>query len=330
VASQPDSACIAATKKGSLGLIDAGSQRHLRYKRKYDVDCIGERGIGKGLNFFSLKREAALGQQMAKELNVHLQFIEDPEINAYVNGLVQNLAIHSDAQVPFTVRVVKDDEINAYSLPGGFLYVNTGLIVDVPDEATLAGLLAHEIAHVAARHGTKNLTKRYLFKIATLPVALVGGAALTATDVAVPMLMYKFSRDSEREADLLGIEYAYAAGFDPQEFVRFFENLNVRSKQKIPFVFQMFATHPVSKDRIRRAQSEIATLLPAKSEYVIDSSAFDQMKQRLSSLLAGPCEGSNGKPVLLGPTKHCPDTSQSEQRPKLVPVPPPPKYVLEP
>jgi len=327
IASATDSGCATPLKRGSLTLLDARPEHHVRYKPKYDIDCIGVRGIDKGLNFFSRKREESLGNQLAKELNAHLQFINDPEINQYVSELVQNLAIHSDAQIPFTVKIVKSDEINAYSLPGGHLYVNTGLILDVPDEATLAGLLAHEIAHVAARHGTKILTKRYIFKLATLPLTFVGGVALSATDMAVPMLMFKFSRDTEREADLLGIEYAYSAGYDPQEFVRFFENLNVRSKQKVPFVFQMFATHPISKDRIKRAQLEIATLLPAKSEYVIDSSRFDEMKLRLSSLLESPCQGANGKPVLLGPTKYCPDASESVHRPKLVP-PQAPKYVF--
>ena len=335
VASANDSGCLAKSKRGSLNLLDTTHQHHVRYKRKYDIDCIGERGVDKGLDFYSWKREEKLGQQMAKELNVHLQFINDPAINEYVSGLVQDLAMHSDAQVPFTVRVVKDDEINAYSLPGGYLYVNTGLILDVPDEATLAGLLAHEIAHVAARHGTKILTKRYIFKFATVPLTFVGGTALTASDALVPMLMLKFSRDTEREADLLGIEYAYSAGYDPQEFVRFFENLDVRSKQKVPLVFQMFATHPVSKERIKRAQLEIENLLPGKSEYIIDSSAFVEMKHRLSILLESPCEGSNGKPVLLGPTKHCADASEAEHRPKLIPpqIPKPPessRYPLRP
>jgi predicted Zn-dependent protease len=317
-ASASDSRCGTASKRGSLNLLDTGSGRHTRYKRKYDIDCIGERGIGKGINLYSVKRERSLGEGIAKELNAHLKFVDDPEVNAYVSGLAQKLAIHSDDPIPFVVRIVKDNDINAYSLPGGFLYINTGLILDAPDEATLAALLAHEIAHVAARHGTKILTKRYIVKMATLPLSFVGGAALMATDVAVPMLMLKFSRDTEREADLLGIEYAYSAGYDPQEFVRFFENLNLRSKQKVPFVVKMFATHPVSKDRIHRAQLEIETLLPPKSAYILDTSAFREMRQRLSILLEGPCDGANGKPVLLGPMRHCSDASESEHRPKLI------------
>jgi predicted Zn-dependent protease len=330
-ASSHDTDCTKAVKQQSLTLLDAGPQHHVRYKTKYDVNCIGDRGIGKGLDFYSMKRELSLGEELAKEINPHLQFINDPEINAYVDNLVQNIASHSDAQVPFNVKVVKADEINAYSLPGGFLYVNTGLLLDVPDEATLAGLLAHEVAHVAARHGTKTLTKRTIYKFATIPVRFAGATALTATDVLGPMLMMKFSRDTEREADLLGIEYAYAAGYDPQGFVQFFENLNVRTKQKVPLVVQMFATHPVSKDRIRRAQLEIENLLPSRSEYVINTSAFDQMKQRLSILLGGPCQRADGRPELLGPTKHCPDASDSG-RPKLVKPQPPqqqPKFVLQ-
>jgi predicted Zn-dependent protease len=331
-ASAHDTDCTKAAKQQSLTLLDAGSRHHVRYKSKYDLNCIGDRGIGKGLDFYSMKHERSLGEEMAKEIDAHVQIIHDPEINAYVDHLVQNIAGHSDAQILFSVKVVKDDEINAFSLPGGFLYVNTGLILDVPDEATLAGLLAHEVAHVAARHGTKILTKRYIFKLATIPVRFAGSAALAATNVVGPMLMMRFSRDAEREADLLGIEYTYAAGYDPEGFVRFFENLNVRTKQKLPLVVRMFATHPVSQDRIRRAQREIESLLPERSEYVLDTSAFDEMKQRLYILLGGPCQRADGRPVLLGPTKHCPVATDSGQRPKLAPpqVPPQkPKFVLE-
>ena len=322
-ASAHDSDCTKQAKHQSSVLFETGSKHHVRYKAKYDLNCIGDRGIGKGLDFYSMKREQKLGEEMANEINPHVQLINDPEINAYVNNLVQNIAGHSDAQIVFTVKVVKDEEINAYSLPGGFLYVNTGLILDVPDEATLAGLLAHEVAHVAARHGTKILTKGYILKIATFPMRFAGTAALTATNVVGPIMMMRFSRNAEREADLLGIEYAYAAGYDPQGFVRFFENLNARTNQKLPFVVRMFASHPVSKDRIRRAQLEIETLLPERREYVLDTSAFAQMKQRLSILLGGPCQRPDGRPALLGPNKHCPESGE-EQRPKLVPRQPSP------
>ncbi len=255
---------------------------------KYDVSKIGERGIGGGLNFYSLQKERALGQQLAAQVEAQTHLVTDPKLNEYVNRVAQNLVRHSDAKVPFTVKILDNDEVNAFALPGGFLYVNSGLIMATDNEAELSGVLAHEIAHVAARHATKNETRMQLLNLASMPLIFVGGPAGYAVrevmGLAVPVGYMKFSRDAEREADLLGMEYAYAAGYDPAEMVHFFETLNARKKQKLSFIAKAFMTHPMTKDRIKRAQKEIATMLPSRPEYVVTTSEFDGMKARLMAL----------------------------------------------
>ncbi len=293
----------------------------LKLPQKYKIDRIGDRGIGDGINLFSLKREQALGEMMSRELEAHLHLLVDPELNAYVNRVVQNLVVHSDAKVPFTVRVVKSEDVNAFSLPGGFLYVNSGLIAASPDEATFAGILAHEIAHVAARHVTKTLTRRMLFRMASMPLMFVTGGAAAAIDnvagVAIPLSSMKFTRDSEREADLLALEYSYAAGYDPEAFVQFFETIQNRQPRQLRFMSRLFVTHPMTEDRIRRAQTAIAMMLPQKADYVIDTSDFRQVKARLFELTDQPCRDGGGRPVLLGAARRCPDATSSDGRPKL-------------
>ncbi|MDT8070463.1 MAG: M48 family metalloprotease [Terriglobia bacterium] len=298
----------------------AASTAKLKIPPKYDLDRIGERGIGKGLNFFSLKRERALGQAMAGDLDTQLHLVRDPDLNAYVNHVVQNLVFHSDAQIPFTVKIVQNDEVNAFSLPGGFLYVNTGLIASAPDEATFAGILAHEVAHVAARHATKALTRRMLFRMAYVPMMFItGGAAIAinnAAGVVMPMSNMKFSRDSEREADLLGLEYMYAAGYDPGAFVQFFETVqsHQRPKHKMPKILGlMFNSQPATTDRIKRAQAVITTMLPEKSDYILDTSAFQAAKDRLSEVIHLPCTDAHGRPILLGAGQRCEDKSGTKK-----------------
>ena len=294
----------------------------LKVPRKYDVDRIGDRGIGKGINFFSLNRERALGQAMSRDLDAHLHLVGDPELNAYVNRVVQNLAIHSDAKVPFTVRVVRNDEVNCFSLPGGFLYVNSGLIAAAPDEATFAGILAHEVAHVAARHATRTMTRRMMFRLASVPLMFLTGGVATAINATaaftVPMSNMRFNRDSEREAYLLGLEYAYAAGYDPEAFVQFFETIQSHQKHKPPrFLGLMFTSHPMTDDRIKRAQEAIATMLPEKPDYVIDTSDFRQAKSRMFQVLQEPCRRTDGRPVLLRAGRRCTEKADSNDRPTL-------------
>lgn len=294
----------------------------IRLSRKYDMDRIGDRGVGDGFNIFSLNRERAMGESLAHRFEAHSQLVTDPEVNAYVTRVVQHLAINSDAKVPFTVKVVKNGEINVISLPGGFLYVNSGLITACPDEATFVGFLAHEVAHVAARHVTKTLTRRTLLRLGTIPLLFFTGGIAAAIDnaagFAMPLTNAKFVRDSEREADLLGIEYTYAAGYDPEAFVQFFEMIAAQQKFKgSKFLRFMFASHPMSEDRVKRAQAVIATLLPDKQKYVLDTSDFQQFKLRLLQLNDQTCRDANNKPVMLGSGKQCANTTDADGRPKL-------------
>jgi len=260
----------------------------VKIPQKYDVSKIGDRGVGGGFDLYSLQKEELLGKELSQQVEQHARLLKDPAVDEYVNRIGQNLVRNSDAKVPFTIKVIDDDEVNAFALPGGFFYVNTGLILAADNEAELAGVMAHEIAHVAARHATKNATRAEIFNLASIPLIFVGGPAgyaiRQALALAVPMSFLKFSRNAEREADALGLEYQYASGYDPEEFVRFFERLKLQEKKKRNFLARAFASHPMTSDRIKRAQKEIAEYLPARSEYVVDTSEFEQVKARLERL----------------------------------------------
>ncbi len=268
------------------------SLRHrLSHHGRYDVSRIGSRKIGDGVNLYSLERDIELGRQMAAETDSQARFLRDQLVTDYVNRIAQNLVAHSDAKVPFTIKVVDSDEVNAFSLPGGYLYVNRGLLMAVENEAELASVISHEIAHVAARHATKAMTRKQLFTLATLPLMFVGGGAASAVSqvagFAQPISALKFSRNDEREADLLGLEYVYAAGYDPTEFVHFFEKMRkTTGEKKSSFVVRIFQTHPVTEDRIRRAQEEIATMLPAKEHYLVTTSEFEEVRNHIVQLRA--------------------------------------------
>ena len=301
-------------------LAGRGSAEMKKLALKYDVTKIGERKVGAGMNFYSVEREIEIGREMSQEADQSVLLVKDPVINEYVNRVTQNLVRNSDAKVPFTVKVIQDEAVNAYALPGGFMYVNTGLILAADNEAQMAGVLAHEIAHVAARHATHNMSRRELFQLCTLPAVFVGGPAgialREATQLAVPMQLMKFSRDAEREADLLGMEYAYVAGYDPVELVNFFEKVQAEEKHKPGFFARAFATHPMTGERVRRAQEEIETLLPAKNDYEVTSSEFTDVKARLSLLVHHQILPStpDGKPVLK---KRVNDREPSDDRPTL-------------
>jgi beta-barrel assembly-enhancing protease len=257
-----------------------------------DVNAIGNRSVGKGLDFYSLEREIALGKQLAQEVDKSAKFIDDPVVNEYVNRVAQNLVRNSDARVPFTIKVIDSDVVNAFALPGGFFYVNSGLILHADEESELAGVMAHEIAHVCARHGTKQATKGEIVNLASIPAMIfipyswAGYAIYQGMNFAIPLTFLKFSRADEREADYLGLQYMYKAGYDPNSFVAFFEKVEADEKKEPGTIPKVFSTHPPTPDRIEATQKEIATILPARDQYIVTTSEFDQVKHRLQMIEA--------------------------------------------
>jgi predicted Zn-dependent protease len=284
---------------------------------KEDVEAIGNRSVGKGMNLYSLEREIGLGKQLAQEVERSSKLIDDPIVTEYVNRVGQNLVRNSDARVPFTIKVIDSDEVNAFALPGGFFYVNSGLILRAQEESELAGVMAHEISHVTARHGTKNATKGELMQLATIPLILLGPGGWAGygiyqgLNLAIPITYLKFSRDAEREADFLGLQYMYKAGYDPNSYVTFFERIQADEKRRPGTIPKVFSSHPPTPERIENTQKEIARILPAKSEYIVTTSEFDSVKSRLRGIMFSRKATDNGpgKPTLR--TK----TEQSKKQP---------------
>jgi predicted Zn-dependent protease len=274
--------------------------------KKEDVDEIGSRDVGKGMNWFSLEKEIAVGKAMAQQVEAQSRMVDDPTISEYVNRLGQNLVRNSDAKVPFTIKVIDADEVNAFALPGGFFFVNTGVIMEADEEAELAGVMAHEIAHVAARHGTRGQTRAEAMSIARLALIFVPGIgpyiAFQASGFAIPMAYLQFSQGFEREADYLGLQYMYKAGYDPQAFVTFFEKIQAKEKRKPGTFSKAFSTHPQTPDRISATQKEIAAILPGRAEHIVTTSEFDEVKARLEVLhnrrKSDTQKGSDGRPTL--------------------------------
>src|SRR6201998_1015220 len=278
---------------------------------KEHVRAIGTPRVGKGINLYPVKREIPLGKQLAQEVERSSKLIDDPVVTEYVNRVGQNLVRNSDAQVPFTIKVIDSDEVNAFALPGGFFYVNSGLILRAQEESELAGVMAHEISHVTARHGTKQATKGELIQLATIPLILLGpGGWATygiyeALQLAIPLSYLKFSRDAEKEADFLGIQYMYKAGYDPNSYVTFFERIQADEKRRPGTIPKIFSTHPPTPERISDAQKEIARILPEKDEYIVTTSEFDSVKSRLRNVMfARKVQAGPNKPTLRTKTEQ--------------------------
>src|SRR3984893_4982721 len=299
---------------------------------KEDVEAIGNRSVGKGINFYSIEKEIALGKGLAQEVERSSKLIDDPVVTEYVNRVGQNLVRNSDARVPFTIKVIDSDEVNAFALPGGFFYVNSGLILRAQEESELAGVMAHEISHVTARHGTKNATKGEIMQMATIPLMLLGPVGLAGyglyqgLNLAIPVTYLKFSRDAEREADFLGLQYMYKAGYDRNSFVTFFERIQVDEKRRPGTIPKFFSTHPPTPDRIADAQKEIARILPEREEYIVTTSEFDSVKSRLRNVMFARKVQNNqpGKPTLRTKTEQAdkqkqadPNASPDDDRPTL-------------
>ena len=256
---------------------------------KENPELIGKRDINKGqMDFYSLDKEVALGRRMAAEVDREAKFVEDPLIVEYINRLGQNLVLHSDAKVPFTIKVLEADDVNAFALPGGFFYVNKGLILAAENESELAGPMAHEIAHVAARHGVEQDTKGQLIQWGSLPLYIFGGgwagyAISQIANLAIPLTFLKFSRGAEEEADMLAIQYLWASGYDPNSMATFFEKLQTKEKKKPGTIAKIFSTHPVVDDRIDKVKA-LLVKFPDRSEYTLNTSDFTKVKNRLISI----------------------------------------------
>jgi predicted Zn-dependent protease len=255
-----------------------------------DVSAVGNRDIGgRGMgNWYSTDTEIKMGKMYASEIEKSTKFITDPTITEYVNRIGQNIVKNSDCKVPFTIKVIDSDEINAMALPGGFFYVNSGLILNADEEAELAGVMAHETAHVCAHHAVREQTRLNYAQLGTIPLIFIGGwtgyGIYEAASIGVPITFMHFSREFEAQADYLGVQYMYRAGYDPQAFISFFEKIQALEKRKPGAVAKVFADHPQTPDRILHSQEEIARILPAKDEYTVTTSEFEDVKARLARI----------------------------------------------
>jgi predicted Zn-dependent protease len=269
-----------------LSLALAAGVAYAGDKKKDDPSQIGNRDVGKGVNFYSIEKEIALGKQLAQEVARQAKLVDDPMLSEFVNRIGQNLARNSDAMVPFTFQLIEGPEPNAFALPGGYIFIYTGLLKLADEEDEFAGAVAHEIAHVAARHMTRQATKSQIANFATIPLSvLLGGwagvAARQGAGVAVPTAFLKFTRGDEAEADYLGTQYMYAAGYDPTAVVSIFEKIESLNKTKPGVAARIFSTHPMDADRILKTQKEIERILPAKEQYVVSTSEYHDMRERL-------------------------------------------------
>ena len=272
-----------------LAMALAATAAYAGDKKKNDPSQIGSRDVGKGVNFYSLEKEMALGKALAQQVQRQAKMVDDPLMSEYLNRLCQNLARNSDAQVPVSCQMIDGEEPNAFALPGGYIFVYTGLVKIADEEDELAGAVPHEIAHVAARHMTRQATKNEIANMATIPLSvLLGGwtgyAARQGAGLAIPMTFLKFNRADESEADYLGVEYMYAAGYDPNGALSIFEKIESLRKTKPGLMARMVSTHPMDADRIRKTQEEIERILPDKPEYVVSTSEYRAMRDRLIGL----------------------------------------------
>jgi predicted Zn-dependent protease len=278
--------------------------------KKNDPSEIGNRKVAGGPNFYSIEKELALGRQLSLEVERQAKLFEDPLVGEYVNRLVQNLARHSDVTFPVSIKIIESDQLNAFTLPGGHMFIDTGLIHLTESEAELAAVLAHELGHVAARHATRQATQNTIGNLATIPLSILGGPvgmlARNAATIAMPMSFLKFSRVFETEADDLGLQYMYHAGYDPTGSVDIFERLEAREKKKPGTIAQLFNTHPMTSDRIQKVQKNIDRQLAGHEEYVVNTSDYEAMRGRMLDLLntRKPAAPAEKKPTLLKSGEH--------------------------
>jgi predicted Zn-dependent protease len=272
-------------------VIEPGSQKvNVKPGSTGDVNAVGNRSIGgRGMvNWYSTDTEIKWGRMYATQIEKSTRFITDPVVTEYVNRIGQNIVKNSDCKVPFTIKVIDSDEINAFALPGGFFYINSGLILNADEEAEMAGVMAHEIAHVCAHHAAREMTRMNIAQISSIPLIFIGGwtgyGIYEVANIGIPVTFMKFSREFEAQADYLGIQYMYRAGYDPQAFITFFEKIRALEKHKPGIIAKAFADHPQTPDRVLHSQEEIARILPARDEYTVTTSEFDDVKARLARI----------------------------------------------
>ncbi len=257
--------------------------------KKKDPSEIGNRKVDGGPNFYSIEKELALGRQLSLEVERQAKLFDDPIVNEYLTRITQNLARHSDVTFPVTIKVIESDQPNAFTLPGGHIFIDTGLIRLSESESELAATIAHELGHVAARHATRQATQNSIVNMASIPLAVLGGPigvlARGGASIAMPMSFLKFSRVFETEADELGLQYMYEAGYDPSGSVDIFERLESLEKKRPGTIAQLFNTHPMTSDRIQKAQKNIQNQLPSRPEYVINTSEYEDVRARILYLL---------------------------------------------
>jgi beta-barrel assembly-enhancing protease len=258
--------------------------------KKKDPNAIGDRKVAhKSLT--SVEKEIAVGKQYANEIDQSARQIKDPMVAEYVNRLAQNLGRNSDLTIPLTVKVLDDPSLNAFALPGGFLYVNSGLILAADEESQVAGVVSHEIAHVAARHWASQQTKSMLMQLAMIPLIFVPMSypiymgAMQGMQIGIPMVFLKFSRSAEAEADLLGLQYMYKAGYDPTAYVTFFSKIIEKERSSPGSMSAIFASHPPTPERILSAEENIKTILPQREQYLVSTSEFEDVKARLQTIM---------------------------------------------
>jgi len=280
--------------------------------KKDDVSQIGNRKVAKR-SIISQEKEMAIGKQYATEVERNAKMLTDPVVNEYVNRVAQNIARNSDLTVPLTVKVIDSPELNAFALPGGFLFVNSGLILAADEESQLAGVIAHEIAHVAARHWASQMTKSQILNYASLALIFVPMSYPVYMGVSqafmngVPLAFLKFSRGDEAEADYLGVQYMYKAGYDPNSYVSFFGKLLDYDRRTPGSVPTVFASHPATPDRVLRSEAAIKEVLPKREQYLISTSEFDDVKSRLQIVISNRKRGQKEQ---SGPTLRKRDTTE--------------------
>jgi predicted Zn-dependent protease len=287
-----DAKAKVAAKSDSLPSPGEALDPHIKKGSEDDVDAVGNRNIGgRGMgNWYSTDWEIRNGKSYSMEIEKSAHLVTDPVVVEYVNRIGQNIVKNSDCKVPFTIKVIDSDEINAMALPGGFFYVNSGLILAADEEAELAGVMAHETAHVCAHHAARQMTKLNYAQIGSIPLIIftqgswTGYGIYEASQLAIPIAFLKFSRTDEAEADWLGLQYMYKSGYDPQAFIQFFEKIDALEKHKPGTLAKVFADHPQTPDRIARSEDEIATIMPARPDYVVTTSEFDDVKARLARI----------------------------------------------